>query len=376
MQPFCIEDFGNPGSTTHEYGRVAQNAVKQARAGIATAVGALRPSEVIFTSGATESNNIAIQGLVHNFVSNGKNHVISSQTEHKSVLGVLQALESDGIEVTYIKPDPDGWINPADVRQALTTRTALITIMHANNEIGAINDVKAIGEIAEEAGVLFHCDAAQSFGKLPIDVEEMGIHLLSISAHKIYGPKGVGALYIRKNRPEVKLTPILHGGGQERGLRPGTLASPLIVGLAEAGRIAIEHMAEDASRMRRLRDHLLKGLKDKCGDVVVNGGIKDRLPNNLNVSFLGVRSDTLMMNLWDDIAVSDGSACSSLDWTTSYVLRAMGLGLERSETAIRFGLGRFTTEEEIDFSIDCISAAVESVRSSEQQQCRSQASFQ
>lgn len=367
MQAYFLEDFGNPGSHTHEYGDVAAKAVDNARKEIAAAINSQTPSEVIFVSGATEANNIAIHGTAIRLREAGKSHIITSAIEHKSVLDVSEELERRGFQVTYIQPNSDGITVPQEIEQAITPKTGLISIMHANNEIGTINDIKGIGEIAEKHGILLHCDAAQSFGKIPIDVQGMHIHLLSISAHKIYGPKGIGALYVRKKNPKVEIEPLLFGGGQERELRPGTLATPLIAGLAEASRIAREEMISEGKRLQDLRDRLLNGLKLKCSDVILNGSIENRLPNNLNVSFLGVDAESMMMNLRSEIAVSNGSACTSATWTNSHVLSAMGIDSDRARSAIRFSLGRFTTKEEIDYAVEQITAVVKKLRNTAMQ---------
>ncbi len=367
MKKFFLEDFGNPGSNSHEYGDIAAKAVNEARKEIGIAIKSLSPSEVIFVSGATEANNLAIHGTVRKLKESGKSHIITSSIEHKTVLDVTEELEKQGFQVTYVQPNSDGFIDPHKIEHAITPKTSLISIMHANNEIGIINDTKKIGEIAEKHGVLFHCDAAQSFGKIPIDVQEMNIHLLSISAHKLYGPKGIGALYVRKKHPKVEIEPLLFGGRQERGLRPGTLATPLIVGLAEASRLAREKIISEGKRLQDLRDRLLNGLREKCPDIIINGSMENRLPNNLNVSFLGVDSETLMINLRGEVAVSNGSACTSANWTNSHVLSGMGINKERIQSAIRFSLGRFTTQEEIDYAIDHIAVVVQRFRNASMQ---------
>jgi len=357
-----MEEYGNPGSTTHIYGERAFNAVKAAREALAEAIGAASASEVLFTSGASESNNLALHGVMKALKNKGKTHIITSMIEHKAILDVSAELEKQGFSVTYLKPDEDGAINLDDLRGAIRNETAIISLMFANNEIGAINPIKEIGTIAREKGIYFHCDCSQAFGKLPIDVQEMNIDLLSLSGHKIYGPKGIGALYVRKSNPKVKIEPLMFGGGQEQGLRSGTLAVPLIVGLAEAAKIAVSEMSDESIWMAKLRDSLLEGLQGRCKNIIVNGSMKHRLPNNLNVSFMGIDSETLMMNLWNDIAVSNGSACTSENWEGSYVLKAMGLNPERIDSAIRFGIGRFTTEEEIDYTVECIVNVLKVIR--------------
>ena len=367
MKKFFLEDFGNPGSNSHEYGDIAAKAMNDAREEIGIAMNSISPSEVIFVSGATEANNLAIHGTAIKLKEAGKPHIITSAIEHKAVLDVTDELERQGFQVTYVQPNSEGFTDPQKIENAITPETGLISIMHANNEIGIINDIKRIGEIAEKHNILFHCDAAQSFGKIPIDVQEMNVHLLSISAHKIYGPKGIGALYVRKKHPKVEIEPLLFGGGQERGLRPGTLATPLIAGLAEASRIAREEMASERKRLQNLRDSLFSGLDEKCPDIVLNGSIENRLPNNLNLSFLGVNSESLMINLRGEVAVSNGSACTSANWTSSHVLAGMGIDDERIQSAIRFSLGRFTTQEEIDYAIDQISQVVQRLRNTSMQ---------
>jgi cysteine desulfurase len=367
MKKFFLEDFGNPGSNSHEYGDIAAKAMNDAREEIGIAMNSISPSEVIFVSGATEANNLAIHGTAIKLKEAGKPHIITSAIEHKAVLDVTDELERQGFQVTYVQPNSEGFTDPQKIENAITPETGLISIMHANNEIGIINDIKRIGEIAEKHNILFHCDAAQSFGKIPIDVQEMNVHLLSISAHKIYGPKGIGALYVRKKHPKVEIEPLLFGGGQERGLRPGTLATPLIAGLAEASRIAREEMASESKRLQNLRDSLFSGLDEKCPDIVLNGSIENRLPNNLNLSFLGVNSESLMINLRGEVAVSNGSACTSANWTSSHVLAGMGIDDERIQSAIRFSLGRFTTQEEIDYAIDQISQVVQRLRNTSMQ---------
>ncbi len=362
MRPFFMDHFGNPGSRTHEYGDIASDAVEKARDLIAKAINADLSQEIIFTSGATEANNIAIQGMANYLKTTGKNHIITNKIEHKSVLDVVSHLGRFGFEVTFLNPNTDGTLDITSLVNAIRPQTGLISIMHANNEIGSINPIERIGQIAEEHGILFHCDASQTVGKIPVDVKKMKIHMLSLSAHKIYGPKGIGALYIR-NSEHLKIEPLFQGGGQEQGIRPGTVAPALVVGLAEAVRVSIENMSVENDRIRQLRDHLLEGLKSKCSDIVINGALENRLMNNLNVSFLGIPSDTFMINLRDKVSVSNGAACTSYEPMPSYVLQAMGIEKDRIESAIRFGLGRFTTLEEIEYAVDCISTKVKNLRS-------------
>jgi len=353
--------FGNPNSV-HLYGQEASEIIDEARKKVSLVINAKKKPEIIFTSGATESNNLALQGLVYHLSSSNKNHVITSSIEHKSILEVLSALEKRGFDVTYISPRQDGVIDVENIRSALRKNTGLISIMHANNETGVINPIKEIGEIAVLNNTLFHCDAAQSFGKIPVDVQEMNIHLLSISAHKIYGPKGIGALYVRKNDPEINLQPIMYGGGQEQGLRPGTLPTSLIVGFGEAATIAKNEMSGEAVRLENLRNRLLVGLQKNCEDIVVNGSLDSRLSNNLNISFLRIDSDALINNLRNELAISNGSACTSSNWESSYVLKAIGISEELARGAVRIGLGRFTTDEEINLAINYISETVRKLR--------------
>ncbi len=362
MKPYFLEEFGNPGSRTHEYGDIAERAVESARNEIANAINANLTSEIVFVSGATEANNISIQGIACKLLRTGKDHIITSVIEHKSVLSVVDALGKRGFHISYVNPNSDGVTEPSEIEKIINPQTGLISIMHANNEIGVINDIKQIGEIATKHGVIFHCDGAQSFGKIPIDVQKMNIHVLSIAAHKIYGPKGIGALYIRKKFPKVEIEPLFYGGGQERGIRPGTLATPLIVGLAEASKIARNEMIDEMKRQKALRDYLFNRLQARCSDVVLNGSLENRLPNNLNVSFLGVDAESLMMNLRGEVAVSNGSTCTSATWDTSYVLKAMGIDADRARSAVRFSLGRFTTKEEIDYVIEQIASAIIKLR--------------
>jgi cysteine desulfurase len=361
MLPFFSNTFGNQGSHFHRFGEDAAKAVDKARDSIANVIGARASSEVIFTSGATEANNLALQGALKGLIQQGRRHVITSAVEHKSVLDVFANLEAQElIEVSYLFPDQEGCFRLDAIDKAIRSDTGLLSFMFVNNEIGSINLIKDIGALARQRGIVFHCDAAQAAGKILIDVEALQIDLLTTSGHKIYGPKGVGVLYVRNS---CQVEPIFYGGGQERGLRPGTLSVPLIVGFAKALEIADQEMDVDASQIGRLRDRLLKGLKDKISDVVINGSMATRIYNNLNVSFLGVKSDTLMMNLWNDIAVSNGSACSSVNWEGSYVLKAMGLSSARINSAIRFGLGRMTTQDEIDMAVELIITAVKKLKS-------------
>jgi len=361
MKPYFCEHFGNPGSTTHEYGDFANEAVEAARKQVAMLIGA-EPCEIIFTSGATEANNLAVQGIAKHLLSRGKNHIITSETEHKSVIDAVDSLVDQGFQITKLKPTEDGKLDLFSLKKAILNRTGLISVMQVNNEIGVINPIQEIGEVAASESIYFHCDAAQSFGKVPISMQDMNIDLLSLSGHKIYGPKGIGVLYVRKSSRKPNLRPMMYGGGQEQGLRSGTLPAPLIVGLGEAARIASIEMFDEEKRVRDLRDQLLSLLAEKISDIVVNGTLENRIANNLNVSFLGINSESLMINLREDIAVSNGSACSTLAPMPSHVLRSMGLGSERIESAIRFGIGRFTSEEEICFAADRIASAIHRLR--------------
>ncbi len=364
MLPFLTEQFGNPASRTHEYGLEAQNAVEGARAAIAAGIGAKSESEVVFVSGATEANNLALRGLVKHLQASGRTHIITTAVEHKSVLDTCAALQRDhGIEVTYLPVNSDGSLDLALLERTASAKTGLISVMAANNEVGTINPIPEIGRIAERVGALLHVDAAQALGKVPLNVEADGIHLLSISGHKVYGPKGIGAIYVRRRRPRVELQPIITGGGHENGLRSGTLSTPLIVALGEAVRLSVQEMKKSNIRLSSLRDQLLDGLKKKCPSVQVNGTMETRLPNNLNVSFPNVDSEALMLSLRDSIAVSNGSACTAADWKSSYVLKAMGLDEARARGAIRFSIGIPTTVAEINAAIELFAEKVTSLQS-------------
>jgi cysteine desulfurase len=359
MLPAFKENVGNAASRNHSFGWKAEEVVALAREQIARLLGATE-REIIFTSGATESNNLAIKGVVEFYQSKG-DHVITAVTEHKAVLDSCKALERKGVRVTYLPVGKEGIVDPEDVRKAITDRTVLITIMMANNEVGTINPVAEIGRIAHERGVLFHCDAVQGVGKLPVDVDEMSIDLLSLSAHKIYGPKGMGALYVRRRNPRVRLAPLIDGGGHERGMRSGTLNVPGIVGLGKACEISLEEMESESKRLLALREKLRKRLLDQLDAVYLNGSLEHRLPGNLNVSFAYVEGESLLMGL-KDVAVSSGSACTSASLEPSYVLRALGVGEDLAHTSIRFGLGRFNTEEEVDFVADHVIENVSRLR--------------
>ena len=350
-------NFGNPASNSHEFGWKAEEAVEQARKDIADLVNA-NPKEIVFTSGATESDNLAIKGIAHFYKKNGK-HIITCKTEHKAVLDTCRQLEREGYEVTYLDPESNGLIDLDKLKASMRDDTILVSIMHVNNEIGVIQDIKAIGEITRERKIMFHVDAAQSAGKVPIDLEDLKVDLMSFSAHKIYGPKGVGALYVRR-KPRVRLEAQMHGGGHERGMRSGTLATHQIVGMGEAFRLAKEEMATDNERVRMLRDRLLDGLKD-IEETYINGDMEQRVPHNLNISFNFVEGESLIMAL-KELAVSSGSACTSASLEPSYVLRALGRNDELAHSSIRFSIGRFTTEEEIDFAVDKINQNIGKLR--------------
>ncbi|MCP4954968.1 IscS subfamily cysteine desulfurase [Photobacterium aquimaris] len=349
--------FGNPASRSHRYGWQAEEAVDTAREYIAELINA-DPREIVFTSGATESDNLAIKGAAHFYNKKGK-HVITCKTEHKAVLDPCRQLEREGYEVTYLEPESNGLIDLAKLRDAMREDTVLVSIMHVNNEIGVVQDIAAIGEICRENKTIFHVDAAQSAGKLPIDVQTMKVDLISFSAHKIYGPKGIGALYVRR-KPRIRLEAQMHGGGHERGFRSGTLPTHQIVGMGEAFRIAKLEMAQDYQHAVDMRERLLKGLEG-IEEMSINGDIEHRIPNNLNISFAFVEGESLLMAL-KDLAVSSGSACTSASLEPSYVLRALGLNDELAHSSIRFSFGRFTTAEEIDYAVVQIKQAVDKLR--------------
>jgi len=373
MLPYFNEVFGNAASRSHGFGWDAEKAVESARGEIARLIGA-KAKEVIFTSGATESDNLAVRGVVEFYKDKG-NHVITQVTEHKAILDTCRALERKGLAtVTYLPVDRYGRVDPDDVRKAITDKTVLVTIMFANNEIGTVQPLAEIGQITREKGVLFHTDAVQGLGTLPLDVEEMHIDLLSLTAHKIYGPKGVGALYVRSKSPRVRLTPIIDGGGHERGMRSGTLNVPGIVGLGKACELVRQGRAQDAEHELRLRERLQEGIFSELDEVYLNGHPTYRLPGNLNISFAFVEGESLLMGLngsvhpiaasasLPPIAVSSGSACTSATLEPSYVLKALGVGDDLAHTSIRFGLGRFNTEEEVDYVIERVVSEVRRLR--------------
>jgi cysteine desulfurase len=359
MLPYFGGDFGNAASRNHVFGWRAEEAVELAREEVAALIGATE-KELIFTSGATESNNLAIKGVAEFYQSKG-DHIITAVTEHKAVLDSCKALERKGLKVTYLPVGKDGRVDPAEVESAITDRTILISIMLANNEVGTVQPVAEIGRIAHARGVIFHCDAVQGVGKIPVDVEAMNIDLLSLTAHKLYGPKGVGALYVRRKNPRVRLTPIIDGGGHERGMRSGTLNVPGIAGLGKACAIARAEMPVESVQILAMREKLRNRLDRELEAVYLNGSFEHRLPGNLNVSFAYVEGESLLMGL-KDVAVSSGSACTSASLEPSYVLRALGVGEDLAHTSIRFGIGRFNTEEEVDYVADLVIENVNRLR--------------
>ncbi|QVL32769.1 IscS subfamily cysteine desulfurase [Telmatocola sphagniphila] len=359
MLPFFTEKYGNAASRNHAYGWEAEEAVEEARNQIADLINA-SGKEIIFTSGATESNNLAIKGVAQMYKKKG-NHIITVVTEHKAVLDPCKRLEREGFQVTVLDVDSYGRVSADQIREAMTDKTILVSVMAANNEIGTLHPIKSIGKLCKEKGVLFHTDAVQAVGKIPVDVEDMGIDLLSLTAHKIYGPKGIGALYVRKKDPRVRLEAQMDGGGHERGMRSGTLAVPSIAGLGMACQIANKEMAEESKRVFRLREKLRKGIMDKLPESFLNGHPEERLPGNANISFAYVEGEGLMMGI-KDVAVSSGSACTSASLEPSYVLKALGVGDELAHSSIRFGIGRFTTEEEVDYVVNLVVKEVNRLR--------------
>ena len=358
MMPYLTDNFGNPHSRSHAFGWAAEEAVDIAREQIANLIGA-NPKEIIFTSGATESNNIAIKGIAE-FYKEQKNHVITLTTEHKCVLESVRYLGQNGFNTTFLPVQKNGIIDLEKLKSVITDKTVLISIMAVNNEIGVIQPIKEIGQICKENGIYFHTDCAQAFGKIPLNVDEMNIDLMSISAHKIYGPKGIGALYVRR-KPRVRILPLLSGGGQERGIRSGTLPTPLIAGFGAAAKLAKENMVKDNKQTSYLSDKLYKKLADNIPDIFLNGDTKQRYPGNLNISFAYIEGESLMMAI-KDLAVSSGSACTSASLEPSYVLKALGVKDEMAHSSIRFGIGRFTTEDEIDYAADLIIGAINKLR--------------
>jgi cysteine desulfurase len=358
MLPYFTEIFGNAASRSHSFGWTAEKAVELARDQVGALIGA-SGKEIVWTSGATESDNLAIKGAAE-FHKDRGNHIITAQTEHKAVLDTCKRLEKEGFDVTYLPVEHDGRVNPATVRAAMTDKTILVSIMLANNEIGTVNPIEEIGAVVKERGAIFHVDAVQGVGKIPFDVNAARVDLASLSAHKMYGPKGIGALYVRR-KPRVRITAQIDGGGHERGMRSGTLNVPSIVGFGKAAELSRTEMASEAKRLFALRERLREGIQSRVTDTYINGSMEHRLPGNLNISFAYVEGEGMLMGL-KDVAVSSGSACTSASLEPSYVLRAVGVEEEMAHTSIRFGLGRFNTEEEVDYVIDLVVGKVNKLR--------------
>jgi len=358
MLPYFTEIFGNAASRSHSFGWTAEKAVELARDQVGALIGA-SGKEIVWTSGATESDNLAIKGAAE-FHKDRGNHIITAQTEHKAVLDTCKRLEKEGFDVTYLPVEHDGRVNPETVRAAMTDKTILVSIMLANNEIGSVNPIEEIGAIVKKGGAIFHVDAVQGVGKIPFDVNAARVDLASLSAHKMYGPKGIGALYVRR-KPRVRITAQIDGGGHERGMRSGTLNVPSIVGFGKAAELSRTEMASEAKRLFALRERLREGIQSRVTDTYVNGSMEHRLPGNLNISFAYVEGEGMLMGL-KDVAVSSGSACTSASLEPSYVLRAVGVEEEMAHTSIRFGLGRFNTEEEVDYVIDLVVGKVNKLR--------------
>jgi len=346
MMPYLTDKFGNAASRNHQFGWDAEKAVEEARKNVAALIGA-DPREIVITSGATESDNLAVKGVAYMYREKG-DHIITAVTEHKAILDTCKHLEKDGFRITFLPVQTNGLVDLDDLKRAITDKTILISIMTANNEVGVIQDITDIGRIARERGVLFHTDAVQAAGKIPFDVNSMNVDIASVSAHKMYGPKGVGALYVRRRNPRVLLTPIIDGGGHERGMRSGTLNVPGIVGFGKAAELARQGLPEESARMLRLREKLRTALERELDEVYINGDLQKRLPGNLNMSFAYVEGESMLMGI-NDVAVSSGSACTSASLEPSYVLKALGVGEDLAHTSIRFGIGRFNTEEEVDY---------------------------
>lgn len=359
MKPYFVDVFGNAASRSHSFGWEAEEATEKARKQIADLIGAT-PKEIVFTSGATESNNLALKGIAEAYAERG-NHFITQVTEHKAVLDPCKRLERQGVRVTYLPVGADGLIDVDQLRDAITDKTILISVMYANNEIGVVQPIEQIGKIAKEKGVLFHSDTTQAVGKIPVNVSSDGIDVLSLSAHKLYGPKGCGALYVRRRNPRVQITAQIDGGGHERGMRSGTLNVPGIVGLGAACEVATKEMPEESKRLSLVRDRLKNRLTAELDEVYINGSMEHRLPHNLNVSFAHVDSESLLMGI-NDVAVSSGAACTSATLEPSYVLKALGVGDDLAHSSIRFGIGRFNTEEEVDYVADRVVDAVNKLR--------------
>ena len=355
MSPWFTEKFGNASSRNHTYGWEAEEAVEIARESVAAIIGSL-PKEIIFTSGATEANNIALQGAAKNYQNQGR-HIITLKTEHKAVIDVCQHLSEDGFDITYLPVDKDGMLNVNKFEDAIRDDTIFASVMHVNNEIGVIQPIKELGAICKNKNVLFHVDAAQSVGKIPLNIDDMGIDLLSISAHKFYGPKGVGALYIRRKDPRVQLQPVMFGGGHERGVRSGTLPVPNIVGMGRACDLAADVMNEENLKITTLRDALLQGIRDKNPNALVNGSMEKRVAGNLNMSFPGVNNEAIIAAI-PEIAISSGSACTTSTMEPSHVLLALGMSKEEAYSSLRFGIGRFNTEEDIHIAVKSINGCM------------------
>ena len=358
MIPYLCEKFGNPASRSHAYGWEAEKAVEEARAEVARYINA-DPREIVWTSGATEADNLAIKGVAHFYKDKGK-HLITVKTEHKAVLDSMRHLETEGFEVTYMDVEENGLLDLAKLEAAIRPDTTLVSVMAVNNEIGVIQDIAAIGEMCRRHGVLYHCDATQAVGKMDLDTEKLKIDLMSLSGHKVYGPKGIGALYVRR-KPRVRIEPQIHGGGHERGMRSGTLPTHQIVGMGEAYRLARLEQAEEIKRIAALRDRLKDGIEKNIPEIVINGDMEHRVCSNLNVSFNFIEGESLIMAV-KDLAVSSGSACTSASLEPSYVLKSLGRSDELAHSSIRFTLGRFTTEEEIDFAVKLLTEKVAKLR--------------
>lgn len=359
MLPYFVEKFGNAASRNHQFGWEAEEAVENARKQIAKLIHC-DAKEIVFTSGATESDNLALKGVVEMYKEKG-DHIVTCSTEHRAILDTCKSLEKRGIKVTYLPVEKDGRVNPDEVRKALTDKTILISVMLANNEIGTIHPIAEIGKIAKEKGILLHCDATQGVGKIPVDVEALKVDLMSFTAHKIYGPKGVGALYVRKKGPRVRLVPQIDGGGHERGMRSGTLPVPLIIGFGKACELCEQEMPTESKRIAAMRDRLQAQIMKDLDECYLNGHPTERLPHNLNISFAYVEGEALLMGV-KEIALSSGSACTSATLEPSYVLRALGVGSDLAHSSIRFGLGRFTTDEEVDYTGKRMVEAVKRLR--------------
>jgi cysteine desulfurase len=360
MIPYFTQKFGNAASRSHVFGWTAEEAVDYARERIAKLVGAQSEKEIVFTSGASESDNLALKGVAEFYKDKG-NHIVTTVIEHKAILDTCKRLEKEGFEVTYLGVGQDGRVDPDDVKRALTDKTILVSVMLANNEIGTVQPLEEIGKLTRERGILFHSDAVQGVGKVPFDVQKMNVDLASITAHKMYGPKGVGALYVRRSKPRVRLVAQMDGGGHERGMRSGTLNVPGIVGFGKACAILQDESAKDNARILALRERLRTKLQGALDECYVNGTLEHRLPGNLNISFNFVEGEAMMMAI-KDVAVSSGSACTSASLEPSYVLRALGVGDELAHSSIRFGLGRFNTEEEVDYVAELVTAKVKHLR--------------